>query len=316
MDQLVLVLRRRIRSLFKKKQFSEATALVDEFRNRVGLNEESQGYQLEQLLGVNQLQDAKKLGERLVEQYPRSPRIAFLMSQLHHKLKNYKQAVAFARIQNDLYPTSYGSYQLAKCLVSAGGFDEALSLLRRLDLDAPKVQSLLGWLFERQGEYAKAQAYYQKSLAQQPENIFTRDHLEHCLAMQVDSQSFLGEMETLTAFDEEIPDNLLPTYFKRQLEAGEEASLREFVASNWVRFTPELCRLTGWACYKANSLDLTFRLFLEYIQHDQSDFKLMRTLEFCARKLGRIDELVSVYYKLAKNDPTWFGRIKKLHKGS
>lgn len=288
--------------------------LVDELISESGLNSHSQGLMLECYFELKQLKEGEKLANLLCEQYPESARIHFISGKIFFRLRKYKKAEACFRTNQALFPSFSGTIWLAKALTNQQNFDEARSLLSRLDTSHPLVLQELAWLYERSQNDQKALECYEKALPLERNTKFLNRKVEELRAKLTDHAHFLEEMETLEALDEEIPDHLIKSYFEKQLAKGEQERVRQYYRANKSRFNPKLCNEVGWVCYRAKCYDLSFELFLAYFLHDSTYWKLNNALQKSAEMSGKTGQLVAVFRKLAKKQSNLYGRIKKLEK--
>jgi tetratricopeptide (TPR) repeat protein len=311
---LTVVLKRTLRAALHRRAWQEAGSVLERLKRADPLSLETRGLELELLVRSGRLAEALGLAAQLTQLFPASGRIHYLAGQLHYRRKAYARAEQHFREGERIYPHPWVRRYLGKTLTQLGRFDEAEAVLARLADEGREVWMDLAWLFERRGDYARALRMIDHRLATRPDDAFAQGHRRRLRAKFVPPAELVQEIETLKAFGEDVPEDLLPEFIGNLLRSGQKQKAREVLERLDPKPAPRLSASLGWVCHQLQAYDLAMGLFLRALPEHWGNPKFLSALERAADRCDRLDELLVLYDRHAPEAKHLYGRAISLRR--
>ena len=296
------------------KDNDAAEAVVSRLLDRFPQAAASHGLQLELLLSRGQTDEAARLSERLITQFPSSPGVLFQAGMAAFHSKRYGPARRRFEESEKLFSAAKTRRWLAKTLINMGRFDDAEGLLLNLVDEAPQCRSDLAWLYERKGDMTRARQEASRHLERYPDDQKTRTQMLRLDADTLEESEVIDQVELLDALGEAIPDSLVPRYVRALVAVGRGDDARRFIDETRPNMNRRVIVDVAWTCHRLQLHDVAYELFVLVLEHHLRYYKLLNTLDFSAKRSGRVAELTEIYERLAPNHPEFYGRIKRLQR--
>ncbi|HVS62294.1 MAG TPA: tetratricopeptide repeat protein [Thermoanaerobaculia bacterium] len=306
------VLERNLRRALERRDLGEAGELLEQLRAEAPRELVTLGFEVEVLMLAGRLDEAARAADQLVGMHPGSPRVHYLAGLVHYRRRDYPRAAASLRESAELHPHPRTERLLAKSLTQAGELDEAEPILLRLLDGNPHVARDLAWLHERRGQTERALRWVERFLERFPDDELAQAQRLRLSARSLEPDEVVAEVDSLRSLGEEVPESLLPSWASALVELGRIQELRDFVEKSAQSLSPRARQSLGWTCYKLELFDLAFSLWLETIDSQLGNFKLLNSLEAAADRCSRLDELARRYEELAERDPSLWGRVRRV----
>jgi tetratricopeptide (TPR) repeat protein len=310
------VLKRNIKQWIRQSDWSRVVDGLEELKQIDPLTVATRGLELEYLLAAGHKQAAQALAQQLVNLFPASSRIHYLVGQLAYRQKNYSQALAAFEESHSLYPHWRTERYIGKALTQSGDFEKAEPILVRLIDKQPLCLLDLAWLYERQQHCAKAQTFIEQYLHHVPEDAFAKQQLQRLQARVLSPEQVLEEVQALVDFDQPIPIGLLSEYTRIRLAHGEGVAVRQWVMERLPEIDNKDALQLGWLCYQLKVYDLAFELFVKDFAAQYEHYKYRAALELSAERGGQLIRLVEIYEQYVETDKRFYGRVIRLKKKS
>ena len=311
-DRLFNTLVHAAKQALQHRDLEEAERLVGKLLASYPTQAASHGLELERLLASGQMDEAGKLAEHLVARFPSSAGILFQAGMAASRQKKHDRALAHFEESEKLYSSRKTRRWIGKTLTNLGRFDDAESLLINLHAEDPYCGIDLAWLYERKGDATRAMTYVEKHLDRYPNDRRALSQRIRLRGDEIDTDDLLEQMDALEALGEPIPEELISKYVSALVADGQSDHARQFARDQANRMSQQTLVSLAWACHRLQMHDIAFELFVLVLENRLDDFKLLNTLEFSAKRAGRVEELAAVYETLGPKQPKLYGRAKRL----
>jgi tetratricopeptide (TPR) repeat protein len=248
---------------------------------------ETRGLELSLLLRRNRLDDAARLADQVVEQFPASARIWYLAGLVAYRRKRYEVAEERLRESDRIHPHDRTRRQIGKALTQLGRLEAAEPILLDLVDRHPECRIDLAWLYERRETPERALEELDLYLKSRPDDRFAASQRLRLRAEALGLAEIRQEVETLCELGEDVPGEFLPRYCESLVHDGEFAELRRFVAERANSLEPYVASRMAWQCYRLAVWDVALDLFLRALPVKRHDEKLVTTMLAAARRCGR-----------------------------
>ncbi len=305
---------RNIRKSIRLGNWQRVHDNLIELKQRDPLSVVTRGLELEHLMGSNQLADADRLAQQLIELFPHSSRILYLCGRLKYSLKKYKLALPFFKESHALHSNWMTEQNIGKTLTQLGEFDQAEPILLKLCDNHPQCLFDLAWLYERKENRVDALRTIKRFLQLIPNHTIAKEQLQRLQAQNLSSDQIIEEVDSLMGFHESIPIGLLNEYFTIQCNRGNLPIVRQWVVANSSQLSKSDAISLAWTCYHLKVYDLAFSLFLIDFAGQHSSDNYRNSLQLSAHCCGELPQLISIYQQYTDVEKKFFGRIKKLIK--
>ncbi len=310
--EMTVVLRRKLGAALRRGAWQEAESVLERLKQTDPLSLETRGLELELLVKAGKLTEAEAVARQLTELFPGSGRTHYLAGQLHYRRKAYARAEQHFRESERIHPHPAVRRYLGKTLTQLGRLDEAEGILARLADEGREVWMDLAWLHERQHDYPRALRMVERRLATHPDDPFAQRHRRRLRAKFVSPAELVEEVETLQAFGEDIPEDLLPEFIGNLLRSGQKQKARDVLERLDPPPPPRFAAALGWVCHQLQAYDLALGLFLRALPNHAGNPKFLSALERAADRCNRLDELIALYELHAPDAKHLYGRAISL----
>jgi tetratricopeptide (TPR) repeat protein len=303
-----------MRQALEQGRLADAEAILERLRKEDPLSLETRGLELEFCLSSNRLAEAQALSEQLCRLYPESSRVFYLAGKLAYKQKRYGEAEASFRESQRLYPSSRSRHWLGKALTQGGRLEEAEALLQSVAEENQLALLDLAWLYERKNDLEMALQTYDRFLQRHPSHPYALEQRTRLRASRLEPESLIREVQALADFGEQPPDVVFPEYIRKLLETGQAQRARREIEERLEGAAPKLGVRLAWICHKFQAYDLSYMLFMRFVESNLADFKYLNALEADAARCGCLAQLLERYRKLASRVPALHGRCRNVYR--
>jgi tetratricopeptide (TPR) repeat protein len=310
--ELLRVLARNFQRALFAGDLPAAEAVLLEMEDRAPLAVETRCSRLELLIRQGRDDEAERLLDSLLEQFPESARTQVVAGRFRYGRREYAAAERHFVESERLAPNPSTRRWLGRTLTQLGRFDEADAVLGRLSEQGHEVLFERAWLFERKLDCDRALELVESYLVRHPGDRFAERQKERLLAKQLPPDAIIEEMGALVELGETVPEPVLPDYVRALLTEGKREDAKQLIAS--LDPTPRLAGALAWACHQTFAYDLAFDLFARGLSANTSYAKYLTAFEKAGDRCGRIEDLIRIYEEIAARDPRFFGRINRLKK--
>jgi len=307
-------MKRNLFQALRRRDFESAEEILLVLKEEDPLAIETRAGELELMILTDRLSEAEKLAGYLVENFPGSARIHYLVGRLHYRARDYTRAAESFDESLRLSNHWQNRRWLGKCLTQLGRFDQAEAILGSLRKAYPVVETDLAWMYERQGDFTRALDCLERHIELFPDDEFSRSARERLRARMMDRDDLIEEIRTLEELEEEIPERILPEYISGLLEKGEIQKVRRIFPEMLHTISATTLTSIGWNCHHAGAPDLAYELFARTLSRNIRSVKFLTALESDARKAGLLPELIELYREKADEHRPLYGRIKRLER--
>lgn len=283
-------LTKEIDSAIRRGDLDTAEEKLARLRSEAPAAVETRGLELALLLRRGRLDDAARLADQVVEQFPGSARIWYLAGLVAYRRKRYEVAEERLRESERIHPHDHTRRQIGKALTQMGRLEDAEPILLGLVDRHPECRIDLAWLYERRGTPERALEELDLYLEARPGDRFAASQRLRLRAEALSLAEMREEVETLRELGEDVPGEFLPRYCESLVHDGEFAELRGFVAERADGLEPYVASRMAWQCYRLAVWDVALDLFLRALPGKRHDEKLITTMLAAARRCGREDE--------------------------
>jgi len=313
-SHMKVVLQRNLREAMRRRAWKEAREVLERLKQSDPLSLETRGFELELLVKSGKLDEAEAAATQLTQLFPASGRTHYLAGQLYYKKKAYTRAEHHFRESERIHPHDTVRLCLGKTLTQLGRFDEAEAILSRLAEGGREVSMDLAWLYERTHDYSRALRMVEQRLEKHPDDSFAQGQKLRLRARLVAPDELVEEVETLQAFGEDVPEDLLPEFIDSLLRSGQKRKARDFLERMDPKPNPRLAARLGWVCHRLQAYDLGLDLFVRALPENTANPKFLSAIERAADLCNRLDELISIYEQHAPEAKRLYGRAKSLER--
>ena len=309
----VQALRENVRRSLRSRAWDEARDGLAALEAADPMSVDTRGLRLELLVRTGQNAEAGPLARQLVETFPASPGVRYWAGRHCYQLGDYAAAVAHLTEAVARHPGRWARLWLGKALTQAGQLQEAERLLLDFHATPPGCATDLAWLYERMDRTDEAIRLLEARVADAPLDGFAARQLRRLRAQTLDDGTILAEVETRLELAEPVPDDLVVPYVEALLRAGRAEDARAFVTAR-PHLPGKVLIGVGFACNRQQTPDLAMTVFLEGFEAGLRSDAFLPTLEKCARRCSRVQELCDVYAANAARHPKLYERRRKLLK--
>lgn len=306
------VLRRNLRTALRQGRFTEAEDLLARIKEHDPLSAPTRGMELELLVRRGMTEEAWRLAEQLLKQFPESPGVLFWSGRAAYRRREYPEAQRLFRESRRLVDHWTTRQWLGKTLTQTGDLGEAEQILVPLAEERPTCRKDLAWLLERMDEPQRAIEEIEKYLEHRPDDQFALEQRTRLLALVVEEDDLVEDVEALVEMGEQVPAAMAPRYARILLSSCRGDRVREMVTRMLPGMDPRLAMQLGWELYKALEYDLAIDLWMVALPHHLRNVKLLNSLTRAARICAREDALAEAFERHVRQEPRLHGRIKKL----
>jgi len=306
------VLQRNLARALRGGAHEEAADLLARLKTADPLSLHTRGLELEYLVRTGRGEEATKLADGLVVQFPASARVLHWAGRAAYAVRDYDAAAARLRESGRVAPHWTTDWWLGKALTQRGDLEAAEPILARVVTDHPHVRTDLAWLYERRGDLRQALEQIEACLTAQPDNAYAQRQRLRLNALVAPAADLIEEVETLQDLGEAVPDAILPAYVEGLLRMGRSAEARHLVAQRKDTLSPRVAIGVAWRAHHLSAFDLSCELLLAHLEHNLGNLKYLNALERAARNAGRVEAVREAYRRLAPRARRLYGRIKRL----
>lgn len=314
--QVIRVLCRSLDAALDKGDLAGAAALLERLRDQDPLGVPTRCCELDLLLRSGRLPEARALAGQLVEQFPGSPRVQLLAGRVAFAERNYGAALEHFSESERLHPANWTRRLLGQTLTNLGRFAEAETILREVVRSSPAAWKDLAWLFERQGDPARALEACDRYAEHRPGDPAIEQQRLRLRARAADPKDVVEEMDALLELGQKVDSAIVPEYFEGLIRSAAGERARRFVAESAPEWDARTRTRVAWSAYKLQCYDVAFDLFAATFRAHAGDAKFLTALEAAARRCGRIDRLRELYSAHAADFPPLHGRLIRLDRSA
>ncbi len=256
------------------------TRLLDDYSGAAA----SHGLALELLIKRGELDEAGRVADRLEERFPDSAGVLFQTGMAAFRLKRYPAALRRFEESHKIYPAPKTRRWRAKTLTNMGRFDDAEALLVDLVEKDPNCRLDLAWLYERKGERERAIRQNARHLERFPTDRLALSQQTRLAAGELDEAEVIEQVQVLDELGEAIPEELISRYVSALVASGRSEEARRFITDEHPKLNRRTLTDLAWTCHRLQLHDMAYELFVLILEHRLSDFKLLNTLDFSARR--------------------------------
>jgi len=306
----VAALTHNLRRALRDGDLAEASRVLAHLKHEAPLALESGALELELLVRTRQLDDADQLARQLVDRFPGSAHVRHWTGRAAYARKRYADAEACFREGGKLAPHVIHDHWLGKTLTQMRRFDDAEAVLLRVVEQRSWARADLAWLYEIQGDTARALAEAEAHLAAHGDDGRVREQRDRLRARALEHGELAAEVEALVELGEPVSEPVLAEYVEALLRDGRGADVRALVRTRLPALSMRGARSLAWKTYKLQAYDVAFELFAAAFAG--CDDKQLSALEAAAKKSGRVTDLIALYEAAAPERRALYGRIRKL----
>jgi predicted Zn-dependent protease len=310
--ELKHILQTSLAKALKQRDLTRAESVLFQLKKEDPFSLKTCGLELEYLQLAGRLEEAACLAKQLVQSFPQSSRIHFLAGQVACQQKRYGEAEKLFSESNRLYPSDKSLLWIAKAEINAGQLEQAEALLLDLVSRNPRCHSDLAWLYERKGDFPRAESEITTYLEKFPDQNWAKTKQKQLQAKMKNPEEVLEELDDLSSYGEEIPQELDSRYLESLWQTGKICEAREFVKKRLPNLDAKHATDLGWRCYFAQVYDLAFELFYKAFPAQLRNDKFLKSFQLTARRCSRVPELLKLYEQYAPQNGKLYGHIKDL----